>query len=203
MVVPSWFLSLRLVNQMSRVTGPMVFLAPTEAFAVRFKLTLILALALGAPFLIYHAWRFIGVALTLSERRVVLGALPLSYLLFATGAALGWFVIVPAGMRFLLGFASPHLQPTLSVEACVEFALWTSFGLGALFQLPVVIGALAHWGFVRAATLSGYRRHAFLVILVAAAVLTPGPDVFSQLLLAVPTYALFEVSVVLARLLEP
>jgi sec-independent protein translocase protein TatC len=203
MVLPSWFLSQRLVEQMSRVTGPMVFLAPTEAFAVRFKLALVLALALGAPFLIYHAWRFIGVALTVSERRVVLGALPISYVLFATGAALGWFVIVPAGMRFLLGFATPFLRPALSVEACVGFALWTSFGLGALFQLPVVIGALAHWGFVRAATLAGYRRHALVLILIAAALLTPGPDVFSQLLLAGPTYALFEISVVLARLLEP
>lgn len=203
MVLPSWFLSQRLVEQMARVTGPMVFLAPTEAFAVRFKLALVLALALGAPFLIYHAWRFIGVALTVSERRVVLGALPISYFLFVTGAALGWFVIVPAGMRFLLGFATPFLRPTLSVEACVGFALWTSFGLGALFQLPVVIGALAHWGFVRAATLAGYRRHALVLILIAAALLTPGPDVFSQLLLAGPTYALFEISVVLARLLEP
>lgn len=203
MALPGWFLSQRLISQMAGVTGPMVFLSPTEAFSSRLKLTLILALVLGAPVLIYHLWRFVGVALTVSERRVVLGALPVSYLLFAAGAALGWFLIVPAGLRFLLSFSSATLRPSLSVEACVGFALWTSFGLGVLFQLPVVVGALAHWGFVRAASLSHYRRHAILIILIVAAILTPGPDIFSQLLLAAPTYALFEISVVLARFLEP
>jgi sec-independent protein translocase protein TatC len=203
MVAPGWFLSQKLIEQMAQVTGPMVYLAPTEAFAVRLKLAMILGLVLGAPFVIYHLWRFVGVALTVSERRVVLGALPLSYLLFSIGSGLGWFLIVPAGLRFLLGFASDTLRPTLSVEACVGFGLWTSFGLGVLFQLPVVLGALAHWGFVRSATLAHYRRHAILIILIVAAILTPGPDIFSQLLLAGPTYALFEISVVLARFLEP
>ena len=188
---------------MSRVTGPLVFLGPTEAFAARLRLSAVTALALGAPIFIYHAWRFIGVALTVSERRIFLGALPFSYLLLALGAAFGWFVIVPTGLRFLMGFASVDLRPTLSVQACVSFALWTSFGLGLLFQLPVAVGALARWGWVRAATLARYRRHAVIAILVAAALLTPGPDVFSQLMLALPTYVLFEVSVALARFLEP
>lgn len=203
LVVPGWYLSRILIVQMTRVTGPLVFLSPTEAFGAQLRLAGILGLVLGAPVLLYHLWRFIGVALTVSERRVVLGALPISYMLFAVGSALGWFVIVPAGMRFLVGFSSPEIRPTLSVEACVSFALWTSFGLGILFQLPVVIGALAHWGLVRAAVLVRYRRHAFLGILMVAAILTPGPDVFSQLLLALPTYALFEVSVLFARFLEP
>ncbi|MBK8574865.1 MAG: twin-arginine translocase subunit TatC [Elusimicrobia bacterium] len=132
MVLPGWFLSQRLIEQMARVTGPMVYLAPTEAFAVRLKLSMILGLVLGAPFVIYHLWRFVGVALTISERRVVLGALPVSYLLFSAGSALGGFLIVPAGLRFLLGFSSTALRPFLSVEACVGFALWTSFGLGLL-----------------------------------------------------------------------
>ncbi len=203
LAIPGWTLSERLIHQISRVTGPLVFLGPTEAFAARLKLSAVLALALGAPIFIYHAWRFVGVALTVSERRVLLGALPFSYLLLLLGASFGWFLIVPTGLRFLLGFASADLRPTLSVHACVSFALWTSLGLGLLFQLPVVVGALARWGWVRAATLARYRRHAVLGILVVAAVLTPGPDVFSQLLLAVPTYVLFEVSVTLARFLEP
>lgn len=203
LLIPAWSLSAGLIHQMSRVTGPLVFLGPTEAFAARLRLSAVTALALGAPIFIYHAWRFIGVALTVSERRIFLGALPFSYLLLALGAAFGWFVIVPTGLRFLMGFASVDLRPTLSVQACVSFALWTSFGLGLLFQLPVAVGALARWGWVRAATLVRYRRHAVIAILVAAALLTPGPDVFSQLMLALPTYVLFEVSVALARFLEP
>lgn len=203
LLIPAWTLSERLIHQISRVTGPLVFLGPTEAFAARLKLSAVLALALGAPVFIYHAWRFVGVALTVSERRVLLGALPFSYLLLLLGTAFGWFLIVPTGLRFLLGFASVDLRPTLSVQACVSFALWTSLGLGLLFQLPVVVGALTRWGWVRAAALARYRRHAVLGILVLAAVLTPGPDVFSQLLLALPTYVLFESSVALARFLDP
>ena len=73
MVLPGWYLSENLIGQMASVTGPMVFLSPTEAFSARLKLAMILALVLGAPVLIYHLWRFVGVALTVSERRVVLG----------------------------------------------------------------------------------------------------------------------------------
>lgn len=203
LLIPAWSLSAGLIHQMSRVTGPLVFLGPTEAFAARLKLSAVVALALGAPIFIYHIWRFVGVALTVSERRIFIGALPFSYLLLVLGTAFGWFVIVPTGLRFLMGFASADLRPNLSVQACVSFALWTSLGLGLLFQLPVAVGALARWGWVRAATLSRYRRHAAIAILVAAALLTPGPDVFSQLLLALPTYLLFEISVALARFLEP
>ncbi len=201
--VLGWFLSPSIIHQISRTVGPMVFLAPTEAFLVRLKLAVVLGFFLGAPVVITHAWRFIGVALTIPERRVVLGALPFSYLLFVFGAALAWFVIVPAGLIFLLGFAAPGLRPTLSVEACVSFALWTSAGLGLLFQLPVVIAALASWGIVRSETLRRHRRHALVVIVIVAAVVTPGPDVFSQILLAAPTYALYEISIGLARALEP
>lgn len=201
---PGWMLSERLIAQIARVTGgPLVFLGPTEAFAARVKLAALLALTLGTPVFIYQFWRFVGVALTVRERRVLLGALPFSYLLLTLGAAFGWFVIVPAGLRFLIGFATSDVRALLSVQSCVSFALWTSLGLGLLFQLPVVIGALARWGWVRSAVLGRYRRHAVVGILVAAAVLTPGPDVFSQVLLAVPTYALFEISLLVARWVEP
>lgn len=191
------------IHRMSRITGPLVFLRPTEAFLVRVKLAALLGLFFAVPVIIYHAWRYVGVALTVDERRVILGALPFSYLLFAAGACLSWFVIVPLGLRFLMTFGSGDLLPFISVEACLGFAAWTTLGLGLLFQLPVAVAALAKWGIVRSATLSLYRRHAAVAILVIAAVVTPGPDVVSQFLLALPTYALFELSVLLARALEP
>ncbi len=201
--VAGWFLTSPIIHRLARSVGPMIYLAPTEAFAVRFKMAVLLGVFLSAPVLIYHLWRFVGVALTLSERRVVLGALPFSYLLFVVGASLGWFVIVPVGLKLLTGFATADLRPTLSVTAVLEFALWTSGGLGLLFQLPVAIAALASWGFVRSATLGRYRRHAAVAILILSAVVTPGPDLFSQLALALPTYALFEISIAVARVLEP
>lgn len=198
-----WRLTPLFLDHVARSAGPLIYLAPTEAFLVRLKMALALGALLSVPFFLYHLWRFFGVALTIGERRVVGGALPASFALFAGGVALGWAVVVPAGLRFLLGFGGPGLRPTLSVAAVFDFALWTCLGLGLLFQLPVVVGALAAWGFVRSDTLRRHRRHAVVVIFVLAAVLTPGPDVFSQLLLAVPTYLLFEIAVGVARWIEP
>lgn len=199
----SYYLTDYIVHQMARLVGPMVFLAPTEAILTKLKLALMLGTLFTVPVLIYHVWRFIGVALTVSERRIVLGALPFSYLLFMAGVTLSCLVVTPTGLMFLISFGNQDLRPLISVQACLEFFFWMSLGMGFLFQLPVVIAALARWGFVRAATLRLYRRHAIVSILVLAALITPGPDVVSQMLLAVPTYLLFEISVWVAGWVEP
>jgi sec-independent protein translocase protein TatC len=201
--VLGYYLSPRLLKQMSDVVGPMVFLRPTEAFMARLKIALILGGLFSAPVWLYQLWRFVGVALTVSERRVVMGAVPFSALLFMGGASLAWFGLTPVGLKFLVGFGTDFLHPMISVEAVLEFALWMSLGLGILFQLPVVLAALASWGLVTAATLREYRKHAVLLILLVSGVVTPGPDVTSQLLMAVPTYLLFELSIFLCARLEP
>jgi sec-independent protein translocase protein TatC len=199
-----WFLSDGVIARMAGwVGGELVFLSPAEALMAKIKIALALGVFLAAPVIIFHVWRFVGVALTVSERRVVLGALPFSYLLFACGAALAWWVLIHAGLRFLISFQSGHLRPLISVAECLYFTLWTSLGMGILFQVPVVLTALAKWGLVRSATLRRYRRHAVVVILLAGGLLTPGPDVSSQLILALPTYLLFELSLVLMRWFEP
>ncbi len=199
----SYYFTDYLIHQMARLVGPMVFLSPTEAILTKLKLAFMLGTLLSMPFLIYHLWRYIGVALTVSERRIVLGALPFSYLLFMAGVALSCLVVTPAGLRFLVSFGSQDLRPLISVQSCLEFVFWMSLGMGIVFQLPVVIAALARWGFLRAATLRLYRRHAVVAILILAAILTPGPDMVSQLLMAVPTYLLFEISVWVAAWVEP
>jgi sec-independent protein translocase protein TatC len=201
--VPGYYLTPRLIEHLSLQVGGLIFLAPTEAFMARLKLALIVGVILSAPVILYHLWRFVGVALTVSERRVAGGAVPFSFLLFLAGAAMAWFVVIPAGLQFLMSFGTSFMKPQMSVDSVVGFSLWLSLGMGLLFQLPVVLGALARWGFVTAAGLRSHRRHAFLAILVAAAVLTPGPDVTSQLLLAAPTYLLFELSIFLAVWLAP
>jgi sec-independent protein translocase protein TatC len=200
--IVGWNLFHPLLRHFTRRIGPLVFLSPAEAFLSQFKLSVLLGVFLAAPILLYHAWRFVGVALTVGEKRVFLGALPFSYLLFVAGVALGWTVIVPLGLKFLLSFHTAELTPLWSVSSCLEFALWTSGGLGLLFQLPVVLTVLASWGFVRASTLRHYRRHAIVILLIVSGVLTPGPDVLSQLLLATPAYTLYEISIVLVSAVE-
>lgn len=200
----AWFVAPLLLRHLAESVGPMVFLRPTEAFIVRLKTSGVLGVMIASPVWIFHAWRFVGVALTVSERRVVAGAVPFSILLFFAGACFAWFGVTPVGLKFLVAFGAEGmgLKPMISVGAALEFALWMSLGMGLLFQWPVIAGALASWGFLTAAMLREHRRHAVLAILVLAALLTPGPDVTSQFLLAAPTYLLYEISILLARALE-
>jgi sec-independent protein translocase protein TatC len=201
--IPGYMLFDEFVAHMAKATGPLVFLRPTEAFAVRLETAGLIGFFFSVPFLIYQFWRFVGIALTTDERRVFLGALPFSYILFAAGACLAWFVVVPAGLKVLVSFGSAQMRPALSAQSCLEFALWVTLGMGVLFQIPVVAGILAKWGIVRDDTLRRYRRHALLAILIVSAIVTPSPDVASQLLLAVPAYLLYELSIWIARTLQP
>lgn len=190
------------LHHMALMAGPMVFLRPAEAFMVKLKVAVSLGLIFTMPFILYHAWRYIAIALKADERRIVLSALPASYLLFALGAALSWTVVAPAGLRYLVGLGNEDLRPALSVEAVFNFTLALAVGMGVLFQMPLGIVGLSWLGVVDPVHLRRYRRHAIVAILVLAGVITPGPDLVSQLLLAIPTYLLFELALLFASILS-
>lgn len=183
--------------------GQVVFLAPAEALFVRLKIALLLGMFIGLPVILYQLWAFVAVGLTRSERRAALMLLPPSVILFVLGAAFGLFVIMPIGIRVLLGYATETLQPMLAVGPTLSFMLAFVLAFGFVFQVPIVVVFLARMGIVSPATLVGTRRYAIVLIVILAAVLTPGTDVVSQMLMAVPTYALYELSIFLARLVAP
>jgi sec-independent protein translocase protein TatC len=118
-------------------------------------------------------------------------------LFFLLGAAFCFYVVLPLGIRFLLEFGTDELRPLISVGRYVSFVGWMVLAFGALFELPVVTFVLGRMGLVSARTLRRGRRYAIVGILIVAALVTPSPDVFSQLLLAVPLYLLYEISVAL------
>ncbi len=180
-----------------------VFFAPAEALFIRIKIALLLGVFVGLPVILYQLWAFIAVGLTGTERRAVMGLLPPSLVLFALGAAFGLFVIMPVGVRVLLGYQTEKLQPMLAVGPALSFLMAFVLAFGFIFQLPIVVVFLARMGIVSPATLAAGRRYAIVGIVVLSAVLTPGTDVVSQMLMAVPTYALYEISIWLARLVTP
>jgi len=180
-----------------------VFFAPAEALFIRIKIALLLGVFIGLPVILYQLWAFIAVGLSVTERRTVMGLLPPSLVLFALGAAFGLFVIMPVGVRVLLGYQTEMLQPMLAVGPALSFLMAFVLAFGFIFQLPVVVVFLARMGIVSPATLAAGRRYAIVGIVVLSAVLTPGTDVVSQMLMAVPTYALYEISIWLARLVAP
>jgi sec-independent protein translocase protein TatC len=182
-----------------------VFFAPAEALFIRLKVALLIGVlnpvVLGI--VLYQFWAFIAVGLTHTERRAVVSVLPWSIVLAYLGAAFGLFVIMPVGIRVLLSYQTETLRPMLAISPALSFLMAFILAFGLVFQLPVVVVFLARLGFVSPATLAAGRRYAALGIAVLSALLTPGTDVISQLLMAVPTYALYEISIWLARLVAP
>ncbi len=177
------------------VTGAVYFFSPQEAFVVRIQVALILGVAGSLPVILSQVWLFVSPGLKGPEKRAFLPLVAFTTVLFACGSAFCFFLVMPVAMRFLMGMQTGYLLPMISVGQYISFLGSMLFAFGLSFNLPAFLLALTASGVVKPETLSKYRRHAILVIIIAAAVLTPGPDVASQALLALPLYALFEISV--------
>jgi sec-independent protein translocase protein TatC len=180
----------------------LVFLAPAEAFLIRLRIALFTGVFVGLPVILYQLWAFVAVGLTRAERRTVMLLLPPSLVLFAGGAAFGLFVIMPLGLRILLSYQTEALQPLLAVGPTLSFVMLFIIAFGFVFQVPIIVLLLARFGVVSPETLVATRRYAIALIVVVSAVLTP-PDPLTLFLMGIPMYALYEVSVWLARLIAP
>lgn len=174
--------------------GGVYFTAPTEAFMMRMKAAALLGAAATLPLLLHQVWLFVARALSPELRRALVRLLPLSYILFVLGASLAIFVVVPAAMKFLLSYGSADIQPLLTLAAYLQFVGSLALAFGLAFQLPIVLWGLNKAGLVSRQALARRRRYGYVAIFAAAAFMTPGPDIFSQLALAVPAVILFEVT---------
>lgn len=168
--------------------------SPAEAFLVHLRLALYAGAVLAAPVALYQAVAFVLPALTPQERRLLGWALPATLGLFLLGVAFGYAVVLPALLRFLLRFAREPLHPLFTADRYLSFVAGAVLPLGLAFQLPALALLLGRLGLVDALALARARRYAALAALVAGGLLSPGPDVVSQLLLAGPLYALYEAS---------
>lgn len=181
----------------------LVMLAPGEGFMVRVKL----ALALGSVAIIPSVMILLWAGATRGwprRRRWAAGMLiPAALGLFGLGAYFAYDWVIPAALRFLIGFARQQLDPLISVASFVSFVIAVVLPFGVLFELPLVVFFLARIGLVTHRTLADRRRYAIVGIFVLAAAITPGPDVFSQLLLAIPLVVLYELSIWVAWLAAP
>ena len=180
--------------------GSLVFIAPQEAFLTAIKIAFFGGLYISSPFILYQIWQFVSVGLERSEKRYALIFGFFSFVFFLLGSVFGYLVIVPIGMKFLIGFGSEFLVPMISVGKYVSFAMALSFAFGLVFQLPIVILFLTRIGIVTPAFLSERRKYAIVIIFIIAAIFTP-PDVITQCLMALPLIALYELSIILSRMI--
>ncbi len=175
-----------------------VFLDPAEAFFTHLRVSFWAGLLLATPILLYQAWQFLRPAMTVAERTATRALFPFILFFFGAGVLFAYSTILPVGLAFLLGFATPELTPMLSISSFSTFVLVFLLVFGVAFELPVVLFFASRVGLVDAAMLSEFRPWFVVGIMTVAAILTP-PDVVSQLLLGIPMWFLYEATVVVIR----
>jgi len=180
----------------------LIFIHPTEAFFAYLKLSFFTGLLFGAPFVLYQLWRYIVPALYAHERRYFRSAVAFGTLLFFTGVAFAFFVVLPLGIGFLIRMGGPELQAVLTVGNYISFAMILLIAFGLVFELPIVIYVLVKLGVVTRAFLKAKRKHVLVLTFVLAAIITPTVDPFTQTVTAVPLLLLYELSIFLARFAE-
>jgi sec-independent protein translocase protein TatC len=176
----------------------LIFIAPTEAFFVNLKVAFYAGLFLSVPLLLFQVWKFVAPGLYEHERRYSFPFLIISTILFLIGAIFAYAVILPIALHFLIAQGGELWQPTITLSNYLSFCMRLILAAGLVFEFPVLMYFLAKVGVVTPEFLVKNRKYAVLLAFVIAAILTP-PDVFSQVLLAVPLFLLFEVSIFVAK----
>ncbi|RME25702.1 MAG: twin-arginine translocase subunit TatC [Candidatus Zixiibacteriota bacterium] len=171
----------------------------TGSFYAYLKVALFTGIVTALPFVFYQLWAFVSPGLYPREKRAILPLVIISTLLFLIGATFCYLLVLPLALHILIGFSEGLFTPIITVSSYITFAGLFLLAFGLAFELPVVAYFLGRIGLISADFLIKGRRYAVVIILIVAALLTPA-DVFTQLLLAVPLYILYEISIVIVRM---
>ncbi|MBI1861810.1 MAG: twin-arginine translocase subunit TatC [Deltaproteobacteria bacterium] len=176
------------------------FTGITDKFMTYFTVGVLISFCAALPYILYQVWIFVSPGLYRHEKKFVFPFVFFSFLSFAAGVAFAYYVILPAGFDFLIHFGGDRDQPLITLTEYFSFTLKMLFAIGAIFEMPVVLVILGKLGIVTAEFLSQYRRHAFLVISVIAAIVTPTPDALTMCMVMGPMYVLYEISIIGVRI---
>ncbi len=175
-----------------------IFTSVTEAFITYFKISLVAALFLAAPVLLYEVWMFVSPGLYEKEKKYAIPFITFGSILFLVGALFCYWIVMPFIYRFFVSYAGQFIIPMPTLKDYMNLSLKMLIIFGLIFQMPLLAYYLARAGVINYRLLAGKRRYAILGIVVLSAIITP-PEVTSQLLMAIPMYGLYEVSVLIAR----
>jgi sec-independent protein translocase protein TatC len=172
----------------------------TEAFWVNMKVAMVAGGFLVLPVILYEIWAFVAPGLLLHERRFALPFVVVSTVCFALGATFALTVMVPFAVRFLATFKTPEsVLVQWSLNRYVDFTLKVTLAFGLVFELPLGLTLASRVGLVTPEFLRRNRKYAVLLCALASAILTPTPDAFNMMLMAVPMYLLYEIGIQAAR----
>jgi sec-independent protein translocase protein TatC len=171
----------------------------TGQFISYFTIGFVGGFIIAFPYIFWEFWRFVKPALSEKELKKTRGVIFWVTLLFFTGVLFGYYILTPFMVNFYFNFKlSSQIIIMPSFSDYMENLIYTTVGIGILFQMPLLIMVLARIGIVTGKFLRKYRRHAFVIILIAAAIITPSTDPFSLTIVTIPLYALYEASIIVA-----
>lgn len=175
----------------------------TGQFTTHIGVSFVAGLVIAFPYVFWEIWQFVKPGLYPKERSMTRGSVFYVSLLFFMGISFGYWILSPLSINFLANYQiDESIQNEIDLLSYIEMLVMMVLACGLMFQLPMVVLVLAKAGLVTADFLRMYRRHAILIIVVVAAILTPSPDMFSQIIVALPIYMLFEMSILLAARVE-
>jgi sec-independent protein translocase protein TatC len=176
----------------------LVSLKMADQFMLHFTVAIIAGLILASPYVFYEIWSFIKPALYDKERKHASGAVFVTSILFLTGILFGYFVIVPLSIDFLTTYSvSPEVENQINMRSYISTVTSITFASGFIFLLPIFSFFLSKVGILTPGFMKNYRRHAYVLLLLVAAIITP-PDVFSQIMVAIPLVFLYEASIIIS-----
>ncbi len=175
----------------------------TEQFMIHMKTAMYAGVLVASPYIIYMLFRFVSPALYDNEKRYATLLCGSGYVMFILGTAINYFLIFPLTVKFLGTYqVSPDVANMLTLQSYMDTLLMMSLVMGIVFELPVVSWILGRMGLVNAQMMQSMRRHAIVAILVVAAIITPTTDAFTLIVVALPIWLLYELSIVIVRITE-
>ncbi len=171
-------------------------------FMLSFRLSFLVGMILAMPFILWQVWLFIKPALSMKERKKTRGFVFYTSVLFGLGILFGYYVLCPISINFFAHYSlSDLIKNEINMQNIISFMTLLVMGTGLIFELPVLMYFLAKIGLISSAFLIKYRKYAFVIILILAAIITP-PDIVSQIILTIPLYSLFELGIVIIKRVE-
>jgi len=177
-------------------------LSPYGIVMLYMEAILISGVIISMPYTVYCLWNFIAPGLLPNEKRYISRIVFFTSFCFFTGIVFGYYVLLPAALTFFSTFGTQNIELHVALDQYVSFMLALLLGAGLVFELPMISYFLSKMGILTPSFMRKYRRHAIVVILIIAAVVTPTPDMVTQTLLALPMFVLYEVSIFVCKLAQ-
>lgn len=183
----------------SEIPGKMINTKMAGQFMMQLNSSLIIAIMLGFPYMLYEIWLFIKPALTSQERKSANGFVFFATILFIMGILFGYYLVTPLSVNFLANYSiSDDIDNTITIESYLSFVSTLSLGCGIVFELPIVIYILSKLGVMTPEFMRSTRRYAVVIILLISAIITPTPDILTMLTVSAPMFILYELSILIS-----